>query len=417
MDRELEPSYRRRRQAHRWGWGIASVALIAAVLLLLPGWLRPAVDRDRLRTATVDRGLVEGGIEASGTVIPAFESVLSSPVEARVERILKRPGETVRAGEEILRLDTTAARLEVEKLDDQLARKLNEKEQLRLALEKTLRDLDSRIESTRLDAEVLGYRAEQNRKLHAGGLISQEALQASEVQAKKARIELAQLEGSVEGERRSTQAQLAGVDLELRTLTQEREAARHQLLRATTRSDRAGVLTWVLPEEGAMVSRGTVIARIADLDSYRVEATVSDIHAARLARGLPVRIQMDGQELAGTLAEIAPAIKDGAALFFVDLEQPAHPRLRNKLSVDVVVRTGQRRDVLRVAKGPGTDGDREEAVFVLDPENGDHAVRRAVRFGTVGTDHVEIVEGLREGEEVILSDMNDFLHLTQVKLR
>lgn len=135
MDHELEPSYRRRRRGRRLAWGIASAGLIVAVLLLLPGWLRPAVNRDRLRTAKVERGPVEGGIEASGTVIPAFESVLSSPVEARVERILKRPGDPVRTGEEILRLDTSAARLEVEKLDDQLARKLNEKEQLRLSLE------------------------------------------------------------------------------------------------------------------------------------------------------------------------------------------------------------------------------------------------------------------------------------------
>lgn len=415
MDRELEPSYRRRRLGRRLGWGIASVALVVAVLLL-PGWLRPAVDRDRLRTATVERGPVEGGIEASGTAIPAFESVLSSPVEARVERILKRPGDPVRAGEEILRLDTAASRLEVEKLDDQLARKLNEKEQLRLSLEKTLRDLASRIESSRLDAEVLGYRAEQNRKLRENGLISEETLKASEVEAKKASIELAQLEGSVEGERRATQAELAGVDLDLRTLAKEREEARRQLQRATTRSDRTGVLTWVLPEEGAMVSRGAVIARIADLDSFRVEATVSDVHAARLARGLPVRVKIDGETLAGTLAEIAPTIKDGAAVFYVDLEQPSHPKLRNKLSVDVIVRTGRRDEVVRVAKGPGTDGDREEAVFVLDA-GGDRAVRRPVRFGTVGADHVEIVEGLREGEEVILSEMNDYLHLTQVKLR
>jgi HlyD family secretion protein len=234
------------------------------------------------------------------------------------------------------------------------------------------------------------------------------------VLAKKAAIELAQLERSVDGERRATQAELAGVDLDLRTLTKEREEARRQLQRATTRSDRSGILTWILPEEGAVVSRGAVVARIADLDSYRVEATVSDVHAARLARGLPVRVKIDGEALAGTLAEIAPAIKDGAAVFYVDLEQPSHPKLRNKLSVDVIVGTGGRDEVVRVAKAPGTDGDREEAVFVLAD---DFAVRRPVRFGTVGTDHVEIVEGLREGEEVILSDMNDYLHLTQVKLK
>lgn len=414
MDRELDASFRRRRMGRRWAWGISSLGLILVVLLLLPGWLRPALGRDRIRTARVERGPVEGGIEASGTVIPAFESVLSSPVEARVERTLKRPGEPVRAGEEILRLDTAGARLEVERLDDQLAKKVNEKEQLRLSLDKTLRDLKSRIESQRLDAEVLGYRAEQNRKLRAGGLISEEALKASEVEARKAQIELGQLEGSVDNEMRSTQARLAGIDLDLGILAKEREEARRQLERATTRSDRSGILTWVVPEEGAMVRRGEVIARIADLDSYRVEATVSDVHAPRLARGMGVLVTVDGEALAGTVTEIAPTIKDGTARFYVELQQASHPKLRNQLGVDVLVRTGGRRSVLRLPKAPGTDGDREDAVFVVE---GDRAVRREVRFGVRGADHVEILEGLREGEEAILSDMNDYLHLDQVKIR
>jgi HlyD family secretion protein len=414
MDRELDASYRRRRLGRRWIWGLVSLGLILAVLLLLPGWLRPSLDRAALRTAKVDRGPVEGGIEASGTVIPAFESVLSSPVEARVEKILKRPGEPVRAGEEILRLDTSAARLEVERLDDQLARKANEKEQLRLSLDKTLRELKARIESQRLDSEVLGYRAGQNRKLRTDGLISEEALKASEVEARKAEIDLAQLEGSVGGELRSTEARLAGVDLELNTLRKEREEARRQLERATTRSDRPGVLTWVVAEEGATIPRGSVIARIADLDSFRVEGTVSDVHAPRLARGLPVRVTVDDENLNGTLAEIAPTIQNGIAHFYIDLEQASHPKLRNQLGVDVLVRTDSRRSALRLPKGPGVDPSRSAAVFVVE---GDRAVRRTARFGAVGSDYVEILDGLDQGEEVILSDMNDYLHLAQVKLR
>jgi HlyD family secretion protein len=391
-----------------------SLGLILAVLLFLPGWLRPSLDRTAVRIAKVDRGPVEGGIEASGTVIPAFESVLSSPVEARVEKILKRPGEPVRAGEEILRLDTSAARLDVERLDDKVAKKENEKEQLRLGLDKTLRDLRARIESQRLVSEVLGYRAGQNRKLRAEGLISEESLKASEVEARKAEIELAQLEGAVGGELRATEAGLAGVDLDLATLRKERAEARRQLERATTRSDRAGVLTWVIAEEGATIPRGAVFARIADLDSFRVEGTVSDVHASRLARGLPVRVTVDGENLNGTLAEVAPTIENGVARFYIDLEQASHPKLRNQLGVDILVKTDARRSALRLPKGPGSDPSRSAAVFVVA---GDRVVRRAVRFGAVGSDYVEIREGLEEGEEVILSDMNDYLHLTQVKLR
>lgn len=415
MDRELDVSYQRRRIGRRFAWGAGSLGLFVAVLVLLPGWLRPSINRREIRTAKVDRGPVEGIVEATGSVIPAFESVLSSPGDARVEKILKRPGDTVRAGEEILRLDTSAYRLQLETLDDSLARKVNEQEQIRLALEKSLSDLRGRIRSGKLDAEAAEYRAEQNRKLRVDGLVSEQTLKASEVEAKKAAIELAQLEDSVESERLAAQAKLRGLELDLQTLYKQRAAAKRQLELASTRSDRTGVLTWVVPQEGATVRTGEVIARIADLDSFRVEATVSDVHSSRLAPGLPAQVLLDRQPLRGRLATIYPTIENGAVRFAVDLDDARNSKLRNKLNVDVLVVTDRRRDVLRVAKGPFARGSAgSEVAFVVE---GDHAVRRKVRLGLSGYDYYEVLDGLAEGEEVILSDMNEYAHLEQVSLR
>jgi HlyD family secretion protein len=414
MDRELDVSTQRRRIGRRLAWGIGSLGLVAAVLVLLPGWLRPSVERDRIRIGRVDRGPVEGIVEASGTVIPAFESVVSSPVDARIEKILKRPGEAVRAGEEILRLDTSASHLALETIEDNLARKANEQQQVRLALEKSLSDLRGSIESSRLDSEASEYRAEQNRKLRADGLVSEQSLKASEIEAKKARIELGRLQASVAGERQSAQARLDGLELDLRTLRKQRDEARRQLELATTRSDRAGVITWVVPQEGATIRSGEVVARIADLDSFRVEATVSDVHSSHLAPGLPVRVMIDGQPLPGRLSNVYPTIENGAVKFAVDLDDACHPKLRNNLRADVLVVTASRANTLRVPKGPFAQGGATQPVFVI---RGDHAVRRTVRLGVSGYDHLEVLEGLSEGEDVILSDMNDYEHLEQVSLK
>jgi HlyD family secretion protein len=413
MDRELDESFRRRRLAGRVAMGGGMLALVAAVFLLLPGWLRPSIDRDRLRTGKVGRGPVEEVVEATGRVVPAFEGVLSSPVEARIERILKRPGERVRAGEPILVLDTSGSRLEVERLQDRLQQKENEKRQLQISLEKSLADLRGQIERQQLDTEVLEARASQNRRLRADGLISEETLRVAEVEAKKARIILKQLQESVAGSRRSTEVQLAGIDIDLSTLRKERDGALRQLELATTRSDREGVLTWTVPQEGATVRRGDVIARIADLDSFRVEATVSDVHAARLAAGLPVKVMVDGEPLPGRLASVDPTITNGAVKFLVDLTDGAHPKLRDSLRVDVLVVAGRRADTLRVPRGSfGREGE-AGVVFVVQ---GDEAVRRDVRFGLSGYEQDEVLEGLEQGEEVVLSDMRDFLHLQRVKL-
>jgi HlyD family secretion protein len=159
---------------------------------------------------------------------------------------------------------------------------------------------------------------------------------------------------------------------------------------------------------------GEVVARIADLDSFRVEATVSDVHSSHLATGLPVRVMIDGQPLTGRLANVYPTIENGAVRFAVDLDDARHPKLRNNLRADVLVVTASRANALRVPKGPFSGGGATETVFVI---RGDRAVRRSVRFGVSGYDHLEVLDGLSEGEEVILSDMNDYEHLDQVSLR
>jgi len=414
MDRELDVSFRRSVLRRRVVWAVGSVALVVAILLFLPGWLRPSIAREQIRTGKVDRGPIEGIVEASGQVIPAFEGVLSSPVEARVEKILKRPGEVVKAGEEILRIDTSESRIALERLEDQLRKKANEQAQLRINLEKSLTELRGKIESKKLDVEALRYRLEQNRKLRGEGLVSEQLLQASEVEAKKARIELDQLQEQSGNEHRSTDAQLQGLELDLATLRRDRDEAKRQLDLATTRSDRSGVLTWVVPQEGTTVRRGDVIARIADLDSFRVEATVSDVHSSALHAGETVRVMLDGQPLSGHLAQVNPTIENGTVKFTVDLDDKRNRKLRNNLSVDVLVVTDSRANALRVPKGPYAQGGAAVPVFVVQ---GDHATRRTVRLGISGYEHFEVLEGLAEGDEVILSDMRDYVHLPRVNLK
>jgi HlyD family secretion protein len=414
MDREIHPGVRRRRLTSRIAFGALLGLGGLALLASLPGWLRPAVQRTRIRVAAVERGRLEATVEASGTVRPVFEKVLTSPIDTRVLRVLRRPGEEVRAGDPLLELDTATSRLDLERLQERLAQKRNEQEQVRLALEKTLADLESRVQTGRLDVEILQYRVEQQRVLRAQGLIAEAALREVEVEARKAAIVLAQTEDAVETERRSAEARLAGLALDIGILEKERVEAARLLERATARAESSGVLTWIVEEEGAAIRTGDVLARVADLDTFRVEGSVSDIHAPRLRPGLPVRVRLDDVVLPGRLDSIDPTIDRGVVRFHVSLDQPDHAILRNNLTVDLLVVVQARDDVLKVRKFPYGRGSTVEPVFVV---RGDRAVRTEVRLGLSGYEEFEVLDGLREGDRVIVSDMSDYLHLDSIEIR
>lgn len=421
MDRALDPEMLRNGRRRRVGIGVGAVAVVVGAFVLLPALLRPSLRREALRTAKVERGAVEAVLQASGNAVPALERALSSPVDARVERILSRAGEAVAAGDEIVLLDTSAARLDLGRLEDRVAQKQSEERQARLALDLELESLAGRAESQRLEASVARYRAEQQKKLRAEGLTSEEALRTSEVEAQKAAIEVEQAERAVAAARSAGEARLGVLALDLAILAKERDEARRRLEGSTARAERDGVVTWVVPEEGATVRRGDVVARVADLGSFRVEATISDVHSARLATGLPARILLGeahrgGRTLHGRVASVNPTIENGVLRFTVELDEPRTTELRNNQRVSVAVTAGHAERTLRVARGAFVE-DGGESLFVVD---GGRAVRRPARLGLLGYDVVEIVEtpgGPREGDEVILSDLADYAGLDELRLK
>jgi HlyD family secretion protein len=176
------------------------------------------------------------------------------------------------------------------------------------------------------------------------------------------------------------------------------------------------VLTWVTPEEGATIHRGEIIARTADLNSFRVEATVSDIHATRIRVGLPVKVKVNEENyLQGSIIRILPTIENGVVNMEVSLEERSSPLLRSNLRVDVYVITARKENVLRIKKGLFINGgEGEHEVFVI---HDDVALKTPVRIGMSSFEYYEVVEGLKEGDEVIISEMKDYVHLKEVKVR
>jgi HlyD family secretion protein len=202
--------------------------------------------------------------------------------------------------------------------------------------------------------------------------------------------------------------------MELDKLRKESAEARRQLDLASPRAERAGVLTWVVTEEGATVARGAPLARVADFSSFRVDATVSDSHAQHLAVGQPAIVRINDAALAGTVASIDPTITNGVITFRVALAERSSPLLRQNLRVDVDIVTARHPRTLRVKRGPFATGEGTSDVFVV---RGGRAVQTPVTFGLTSFEFYEIVSGLVPGDEVIISDMREYQQVTQLRIR
>jgi HlyD family secretion protein len=380
-----------------------------------PRLLRPTLARDEIRTAVVEPGAVEATLSATGTVVPEVEHVLSSPIDARVLRVHLKPGARIEPGTTILDLDVAESRLALEKLVEQVHLKRNEERRQRLALDRTLTELKSRAALAAIDVKSYRIKLDQVTRLRASGLVSDDDVREAQVSLEKAEVGLADARAAIANTESAHSAELEDLDLETAMLVKERDQAARQLELATARADRGGVLTWVVEEEGAAVRRGDVLARVADLSSFRVLTTLSDVHAQRVAVGMPARVLVNGEAtLAGRVSRILPTIKDGVMTLVVALEEKSSPLLRANLRVDVFVVTDRRASALRVERGPFASAEGEHDVFVV---RGDRAVRQRVRIGLVSFEYVEVREGLFAGDKVIVSDMRDYAHLSEVRLK
>jgi HlyD family secretion protein len=413
-DRLIAPSERRKRLIRRIGVPALILIVCGGGLMGLTRWLSPSVQRDLIRTARVETGPVEATITASGTVVPAFEQVITSPIDTRVVRDLHRPGAPLEAGAPIVALDTGALVLSLRKNQDQIDLNRNRQRQLRLEREKTLNELRKNLEIKKLTVASNRSRAERYRKLNELGLTAADEVREHELTAKISVIELDDLEKALENTNRSVEADLEELAIQLNTLQLERLELERQLEQATPKADRRGVLTWVVSHEGTAVPRGSVVARLADLTSFRVDAAVSDIHAARMRPGMPVKVDLDGEVLTGTVANLLPTIENGVMTVEARLDTPTHPRLKSNLRVDVYLVTAHKDRALRIRRGPFITGEGMHHVFVI--RHG-VAVKTPVRFGLSSFEYFEVLEGLEEGDEVIISSMEAFRHLDEVKVK
>jgi HlyD family secretion protein len=413
MDQAIGIDLLRRRHHFRLAAGILLCAGFLAAAWGINRAVRPGVSAADIVVAEVRRGSVDNTISAAGVVIPVHEEVVSSPGASRIARVHAKPGQQVKQGELLLELDDREIRLALDALKEQLAQQENRIVALKLEMDQKLKQTRSAIELLEIDLQSSRALRERNRKLRESGLVSGQDLLTSELNVQRNEVQLRQQHELIEDTRRATASAIAAANLQKEIL--QKQIARQDGLLQQTRVSApfSGMLTTLVEEEGASVGAGQLVARVSELNNYRVEATLSDFHARQLAAGQPVRVEQNGEMLAGRVHTILPEIQNGTIKLLVDLEQPHNPHLRNKMRVDVNVVTASRAQVLVIDNGAAFNGKGRQPAFAVHEGA---ANKTWIELGSSDGKLVEVVNGARPGDRFIVSDTSAFKDLDSIRI-
>jgi HlyD family secretion protein len=414
MDRELAPEIIRKQRFKGWGVALVILLVLGGSYYLLSKMLRTNLRQSEVRIAIAETGNVENTLTASGEVIPAFEQVLTSPIRASVKQVLLSPGASVRPGQQILILDKSISLIELDKLKDQLELKRNSVEKLKFQLEKESLDaeLDNQIKGLSINRQKTEL--EDTRRLFKVGGRTQEDISRSENALKISELEKDKLENQVRYNRQSKSTNIRESELQVRIEENGLKELQHKLKMADLVADRPGVLTWVNDKVGTTVNEGEMLAKIADLQSFRIEGSASDTYAEQVQIGLPVIVRINETDLRGLITQIKPSVENDVVQFSVQLDDAQNAVLRPNMKVEIFVVTSRTKQSVRVANGPAFNGKKRQSIFVL--ENG-IARRREIEVGLSNFDFVEIKNGIRPGEKVIVTDLSRFEHLREITLK
>ncbi|MBO2008588.1 efflux RND transporter periplasmic adaptor subunit [Hymenobacter negativus] len=413
MDRAIADSTQTQRKRRRWLLVAGLLVLGLGAVLAFRTALKPSLRRGDILMATVETGDVEAALTAAGTIIPGREAVITSPIQSTIRRVAVVVGARVQPGETILELDKELTNSALAKLDDEQLRNQNKNSQLQLNLERSLNDLraQAQVQAVKVRSLQSALRDEQQLLKIGGG--TAENVRQAELNLTVAQLEASRLARQIQTQQRSNAADVRELGYTVSMQQRSISELATKLRQANISTQQPGVLTWVNDNLGTTVQAGDALAKVADLSSFRVRATISDSYADALHQGDSVTVRINDTDLRGVVASISPAVEKGVVTFYAQLNNPHHPALRPNLRADVFVITRAHHGVLRVKNGPYYSGGKEQPVFVLVDGR---AVRRTVRFGDSNFDYVQIVSGLRAGEEIVVSDMKDHLETPELTL-
>lgn len=353
-----------------------------------------------VQVANVEIGRVVRSFPGEGIVEPKSEVIILSPASSIIKGILKEVGSHVNEGEPIIILDPAPIQIEVDNIKDQLEVKHNSLLKNGLSARSAKVDLEYNVQVKNLRIASLNAElADQEQLLEVGGISpakfeqTRQELELAEqdllMLKEKNSIKLQQLEADEQGLRLQ-------IEMQEKVLAAKEEALSKMIIRAPS----AGIILSIQGKVGEKVNTDRLLIEMSDLSNFKIRGTVDDDFAESLKTGIRVYVTIDNEQLRGVIGTVNPVIRDRQIDFDVNLEESSHYKLLPNRTASLEIVRAERDSVLRLPNGSVFGRGKEHEVFVLT-EGGSKVV--TVITGLKTPEFVEITEGLKEGDRVVLS--------------
>jgi len=400
---------------------IYGAVLLLAVVLVSFGLSRlkpaaPTVERAVVWPAKVERGPMVRQVRGLGTLTPEDIRWIPATTQGRVEKIILRPGTSVKSNDVILEL--TNPTLEQQLLDATLKVQASEAALANTKVQVNNDFLQSRAAAAQVEADYnkAKMQAQMNEELAKDQLVSALVLRQSQVDAEQlgVRNQIAkdQLASKAESMRAQLAVQQSAVD-QARALLRLTQQQRDEL---KVRAGLEGMLQLVPVEVGQQVAPGTNLARVANPSRLKAEIKIAETQAKDIQLGQKAEVDTRNGVVQGRVARIDPSVQNGTRTVDVTLIGELPRGAVPDLSVDGTIELERLNDVLFMGR-PAFGQDQSVVGLFKIGEDGVNAERVQVKLGRSSVNTIEVLSGLKVGDQVILSDMSAYDAYDRIRLK
>ena len=411
---------KKKRQLVVWA-GVAVVLLTVAVVAV--SRLKPAapvVDRSTIWPDTVKRGNMIRQVRAStGALVPREDSIelIPAQTDATVVRIRVLPGTMVTPNTVLM--DLSDPQLQQQLLNARLGLQAAEADykSLHATLESTLMDKKAAAAQVTSDYTQDQLQAQTDKALYNLGVISGIAYNKSKTTAEQLATQNQLSLQQIELNDKAINVQLASAQAKVDQARALLNLYEKQSAALEVRSTIAGTLAPLLMplQVGQHVTAGTSVAEVIQRDKLKAALQIAETQARDIQIGQPATIDTHNGIIPGHVTRIDPAVVNGTRTVDVTLDGPLPPGAVPQLSVDGTIDLEHLNNVLYVGRPALGNENSTLSLFKLDPD-GKGATRVSVKVGRASVNSIQVLDGLKEGDTVILSDMSRWDNVDRIRL-